>query len=97
MPTGCNPSCPCVDGESGLCDASYVKYGDYKHVCEDFDKRPLSCPIKSVDELIEKITAEKVCKTKDYNAIGTDSEKGFDMGLLRAIKIIKEYCEELKG
>ncbi len=56
-----------------------------------------NCPLKSVDGLIEQIEQAKQYKgltgnpTIDKHNIGLD--RYFDLGLDKAIKIIKEYCE----
>lgn len=55
------------------------------------------CPLKSIDGLIERIEQTKLYKGKSGNpyidAYGVGLDRYFDLGLDRAIKIIKEYCE----
>ena len=64
---------------------------------DDFD---LYYAIKNgipLDDIKAEIEKEKVCKIKGYNAIGSQSEKGFDMGLLRALKIIDKHISGKDG
>lgn len=54
---------------------------------------PVECPLKSIEELIEKIKDAKPA----YNRIlDTLEEKRFEVGMIagidKAIEIIKEYC-----
>lgn len=83
MPTGCNFSCPCHDGESGFCEAAYTRYGDYKHISEDYDSVPKNCPLKSVDGLIAEICKRTVAPTPAKTAV-----------IEQVTEIIREYCEE---
>lgn len=59
--------------------------------------RPHFCPLKSIDGLIDRIEQAKQYKGEsgnphiDVHDVGLD--RYFDLGLDKAIKIIKEYCE----
>ena len=48
-------------------------------------------PMSVIESIKAEIEKEKVCKIKGYNAIGSKSQKGFDMGLLRALRIIDKH------
>ena len=68
----------------------------YNNACvlADLDGAPILKAIKNgipLDNIKAEIEKEKVCKIKGYNAIGSKSEKGFDMGLLRAFEILDKH------
>ena len=52
------------------------------------------CPMKSVEELIEKISDKKIYKgrTAYSDMHDADTDKIHDIALDEAIEIIKEYC-----
>lgn len=89
MPKNCC-DCACHNGENGECQVT----GSRDTWCNE---PPRSCPIKSVDGLIEIIEQAKQYKGRsgnpyiDAHDVGLD--RHFDLGLDKAIKIIKEYCE----
>ena len=73
---GCVSSCPCMEG--------YAESSDYKN------RRHDSCPLKSVDGLIEKIEGKREPSVGGFNYMSGQ----YNVGLRDAIDAIKEYCEE---
>ena len=93
MPKSCD-ECPLFDDRWDY-PTCYVNQLSSGYNFPIRDKRMDFCPIKcDIDDIKAEIEKEKVCKIKGYNAIGSKSEKGFDMGLLRALKIIDKHIAE---
>lgn len=99
MPKGCT-KCSYLDKEYNSDDTpiSICRLLNYSEI-DGFStgERYFDCPLKSVKGLIEQIEQAKQYKgltgnpTIDKHNIGLD--RYFDLGLDKAIKIIKEYCE----
>ena len=81
MPENCC-GCVCLDGENGECRAT----GSRDTWCSE---PPRSCPIKSIDGLIEYLM--KHSRVIDYSVLSGNSTLGMDLWEIE--KYIKEYCE----
>ena len=82
MPKNCS-DCPCFDGENGECRAT----GSRDTWCSE---PPRSCPLKSIDGLIDEF---KKRYPKNYAGDFELGGRSCKFSLTQVIRIIKEYCE----
>ena len=69
----------------------HANFGCPMGICSKLDDRPDDCPIKSVDELIEKI--QNIPNDETTMPIGTyDYVMGAENERKVILKIIKDYC-----
>ena len=86
MPNSCAdcPLCHCKGKDDPWNYSCFATMDDIN--IEEWDKqRYMTCPLKSVDGLIEKITAYA-------QAPNLSDKSGVEDGLLLAVRLIKEYC-----
>ena len=86
--TGTDMPKTCIDCEYPNCDyykAEWCRHDDY--TINYKNSRGISCPLKSIDGLIEKVEQlKKSCATDSYG-------KCMANAISRVEKLIKEYCE----
>ena len=92
MPKNCNECLILHRGEYGAFEKSWCGLNSESRISEK--KRPADCPIKSLDsgligKLYKRVLDVDTGKATDFEE---STDNFYVMGMLDAVKIIKEYC-----